>query len=73
MKSDNPLQRFIEPIPRPKQKMIFVPGKGMIPDPNDIDAGMLYDLNEAVDDSEAESQRQKSFANVGYANLKRRG
>lgn len=70
--SDNPQRRLFEALPAYKPKMVFVSGKGMVPDPDDITTAMQYDLNEAVADSEAETQRRKSFANVGYQNLKRR-
>lgn len=70
--SDNPQRRLFEAVPRYKPKVIFVPGKGMVPDPDDIPLAMQYDVNEAVLDSEAESKQKRSSANVGYSALKRR-
>lgn len=70
--SDNPQQKLFEPVLRYKPKVIFVPGKGMVPDPDDIPLAMQYDVNEAVLDSEAESKQKSSTANVGYSALKRR-
>lgn len=72
-KSDNPQQRLFEAIPPYRPKMKFVPGQGMVVDTDDISYAMQYDLNEAIADSEAETQRRKSFANVGYSTIKRRG
>lgn len=64
---------MFEPVLKRHRKMIFVPGKGQVPDPDDIAEDMLYDINQAIVDFEAETQRRKSFANVGYSSLKKRG
>ena len=73
----NPQRRAIEPLARYKPRVVFVPGKGMVTAPDDIAEKERYDhlvdLNEAILDSEAEMQQQKSFANVGYAAMKKRG
>lgn len=69
----NPQERFVEALPKYRPKMKFVPGKGMIEDPDDMSTAMKYDLMEAIADSEAETQRRKSYANVGYSTHKRRG
>ena len=69
----NPQGKAFVPLERPKQRYVFQPGVGMVPAQDDIDAAMLYDINEAILDSEDEAKRRKSYANVGYASMKRRG
>ena len=70
--NDNPQKAFVEPVRRRAGRYVFVPGKGMVPDPaNDIDPAMEYEVNEAIADSEAAARSKQSHANVGYANLKR--
>lgn len=74
-RSGNPQRRFVEPLPVRRLRYKFVPGKGQVPDddPDDMSLAMQYDLDEAIRDSEEESQRRRSFANVGYSRLKHRG
>ncbi len=68
----SPQGKFVEPI-APRRKYEFIPGKGMVPVEDDTSEAMEYDIAEAMADQEEESRRKKSFANVGYAALKRRG
>jgi hypothetical protein len=70
--SGNPQRRLFEPVPKYKPKMKFVPGMGMVPDPDDMPLALQYDVNEAAADFEAETRQHRSSANVGYSALKRR-
>jgi len=62
--SDNPQKQFIEPLPTLRQ---FDKAEK-----DDIDDAALYDINEAIQDAEAERRTGPSRANLGYADLKKR-
>lgn len=72
MKSGNPQQRAIEAVPRYRPKYVFVPDKGMVPDPSDISSELQYDVNQAALDSEADMKRLSESTNMGYSSLKKR-
>lgn len=68
----NPQQRAFEAVPRYRPKMVFVSGKGMVPDPSDISSELQYDVNEAALDSEADMKQRPASTNMGYSALKKR-
>lgn len=74
-RSGNPQRRFVEALPTRRLRYKFVPRKGqvLVEDEDDMSEAMQYDLNEAIMDSEEESKRRRSYANVGYPRLKQRG
>ena len=66
--SDNPQKQLYEPI---RRRHRFEPGKGMVPDEDDIDPALMVDIDDAIAESEAAAAAKQSRANVGYANMKR--